>query len=220
MAKRKTQYVLQFQADPNAVNNIILSWLQTNGFKFKEKYDTKYYQSGDGIITTSRCFEYYFQGNQLTILAYLKTPKNPFPLDNGMVGVVNTMPYANLIQELMNTINNLSNQNVAYAQNFGGQNPSTVQMQGQQQYTNQAISNFEAENDKRQGNCAIWGLVLGCLNILLCLAGYSFGLFVLFIAYYLASMGLKSSKRGIAIAAIIIITCSLILFVMKVAHVI
>lgn len=220
MAKRKTQYVMNFNADPNVVNNIIVGWLQSNGFQYREKYDTKFFQLGDGIWTTSRCFEYYFQGNQLTILAYLKTPKNPFPLDNGMVGAVNTLPYVKMIQELMMTINNLSNQNVAYAQNMNGGVPdaSMLQAQGQQQYANQAMSNFAIENDKRQATCAIWSLVMGLINILLCFTGYTFGVIILVVTYYLASIGLQSSKKGIAIGGIIATTISLVIFVMKMAE--
>ena len=69
MAKRKTEYRVTFNADPQNVNATVQNWLSANQFKYMEKYNCKFYRKGDGIFTTSRCFEDYIQGNKLLILA-------------------------------------------------------------------------------------------------------------------------------------------------------
>lgn len=212
MAKRKTQFVVSFNTDPNVVYQVVNNWLNANKFVYKEKYDTKYYQSGDGIWTTSRCFEYYFQGNQLIIYAYLKTPKNPFPLDNGMVGAINTTPYMNLINQLVETINNLSVSNqVTYGQQRYSQ-PNFAQVQ-------QANSKIMEDADKRNRNTAIGALAVSILNVLILLLGYVYWV-VLIIGFVLSVQGLQAKNKILGILSLLINTIILILFILIQAGVI
>lgn len=217
MAKRKTQFVVSFNTDPKVVYQVVNNWLNANKFVYKEKYNTKYYQSGDGIWTTSRCFEYYFQGNQLIIYAYLKTPKNPFPLDNGMVGALNTTPYMNLINQLVETINNLNpvGQDVYNQQGYGQQmypQPSYSQVQ-------QANSKIFEEADKRNRNTAIGALAVSILNVLIMLLGYVYWV-VLIIGFVLSVQGLQAKNKILGILSLLINTIILILFILIQAGVI
>lgn len=215
MAKRKTQYIINFAADPTLVNQTIINWLNANKFVYKEKYDTKYYQSGDGVWTTARCFEYYFQGNQVVIYAYLKSPKKPFPLDNGIVGAANTTPYINLINQLVSAINGLSAAGqLGYEQQGYGQ-PTYAQAQQVQQ----ANANFAADADKRNRNTAIGALLLGILNVIILLTGYVYW-FVLICAFILAIQGLQAKEKWIGIFALVMDIVVLLVFILVKAGII
>ena len=205
MAARKTQYSVNLNADIQIVNGVILEWLSANGFQYMEKDGFKFYRSGDNMMTSARFFEYYFQGNQLLIYAYLKSPKKPFPLDNGMVGALQTTPYVNLISELISAINNLP---VASGQAGNVQYQTNQTVQYQQVGTQNA---FQEQADKRNKNSAIGALALGILNFLLAFGGLKLGVFVVVVAYVLAIQGLKAKQKGIAIAALAVITLSLVL---------
>lgn len=201
MAKRKTEYVVNFNADPNSVYQLVTNWLSANKFVLKEKYDTKFYQSGDGIFTTARCFEFYFQANQLIIYAYLRSPKNPFPLDNGMVGSLNTTPYINLINELINKINTL-----APAGAYSYDQQGYIQMQ-------QVNSSITDEVDKRNRNTAIGAFALSIINVIILFLGYIYWYLIIF-AYVLGVQGMKAKDKLIAISSLIITTVVLVAFIL------
>ncbi len=232
MAKRKTQYTINFTADPQMVNAIVCDWLNQNGFQYVEKDGCKYYRSGSGMVGAIRCFEYYFQGNQLIILAYLKGPKNPFPLDNGMVGVVQTAPYVAIIEALTNAV---CNAGMVQNSQYNGQPQYNTQMQYNQeaQYSSQPQYNqpqayqqmntntynnvqtydkngninntsFAAQNDERAGKCATLAMWMGIGNLFVSLTGKVFGVFILVVMFYLTFIGMKSSKRKTAIAALVL----------------
>lgn len=201
MAKRKTEYVVNFNADPNSVYQLVTNWLSANKFVLKEKYDTKFYQSGDGIFTTARCFEFYFQANQLIIYAYLRSPKNPFPLDNGMVGSLNTTPYINLINELINKINTL-----APAGAYSYDQQGYIQMQ-------QVNSTISDEVDKRNRNTAIGAFALSIINVIILFLGYIYWYLIIF-AYVLGVQGMKAKDKLIAISSLIITTVVLVAFIL------
>ena len=86
MVSRKTQFVVDFKGDPSNVYQLIMNWLKVNKYVYKEKYNTKYYQLGDGFWNTAEYFEYYFGENKVVIYSYLKSPKKPYPIDNGGFG--------------------------------------------------------------------------------------------------------------------------------------
>lgn len=87
---------------------------------------------------------------------------------------------------------------------------------GQQGFVQQQGASFQAMADKRISRCAVIALVLGIVNILLSLVGMSFGVIVIIIAYVLAVQGLKSSKRNLAIAAIVTTSISLVILLLEI----
>gem|GEM_PF-4602322 len=219
MAKRKTQYLVPFQSDVQTVNGVVVSWLQANGFVQTTQDGYQFYLSNN-MLTGVRCFEYYFQGNQLVILGYLVSPKKPFPLDNGIFGAANTMPYVSLIQELIRKVTSLPPMNgnptqlsAAVPGQFLPQPPMDP---AQGDVVAQAAAGFEEAAEKKNGNFAIAGFIASLLSFVLVFTGiiYVGGLGYLII-YGLSITGLKSKKKkGFAIAAIVITSISLILFIL------
>lgn len=222
MASRKTQYVVPFQADVQTVNGVVVSWLQANGFVYTEKDGFKYYLA-NSMISGARCFEYYFQGNQLVLFGYLKTPKKPFALDNGLLGAAATTPYVSLIQELVRKISTLPPMSQAQAQ--AGGTVSNQMFQQPPMGTEQsaavasAATSFDESAEKRNGNCALGAFIASLLCFLLAFTGNLYiGGLGYFLIYTFAIMGLKSKKRkGLAIAAIIVTSISVLLFILLIA---
>ena len=219
MASRKTQYLVPFQSDVQTVNGVVASWLQANGFVQRTMDGYQYYLS-ENMMTGNRCFEYYFQGSQLIILGYLKTPKKPFALDQGLFGAASTVPYVNLIQELIRKVNSLppTSQNPAQpAGSMPGQfQPQSPVNPAQGSVVVEAAADFEEKAEKKNGNCAIGAFVASILSLLIAFSGiiYVGGLGYILL-YAFAITGLKSKKKkGLAIAAIVITSFSLILFIL------
>ncbi len=208
MAKGKSQYVINFSADPQLVNQTVCNWLNENGFKYMEKYDCKFYRKGDGIWTTSRCFEYYIQGNQLTILAYLKTPKNPFSLNSGVVGAANTAPYLSLLSTLTDKINSLPPANMQYDGGYANN------QYYQQPINGQTGSDLKASAEKGAMAGSIVGICIGLLNILLGFAGYQLGVIWIILGLVFAISGLKSDNKILGISAVAIMVISIIVYIM------
>lgn len=218
MARRKTQYLVPFQSDVQTVNGVVASWLQANGFIQTTQDGYPFYLSNN-MLTGVRCFEYCFQGNQLVIQGYLQSPKRPLALDSGIFGVAYTAPYANLIQELIRKVSALPPMSVNSPQTviaLGQFLPQPPMDPAQGDVVAQAAAGFEESAEKKNGNFAIAGFIASLLSFVLVFTGiiYVGGLGYLII-YGLSITGLKSKKKkGFAIAAIVITSISLILFIL------
>lgn len=232
MAKRKTQYTVNFYASPQEVNSLVVNWLNTNNFKYIEKDGLRYYRMGNPMVNTCWFFEYYIQGGQLTILAYLKSPKKPFPLDNGMVGILQTAPYVSKIEELTNLIARLDAQYVqpTYINQMQNQPQYMPQQNAGEQFYNNSptynnvqlydtngnpISNsISEENEKRNEKCAMWAFFLSIASLAAVFVGM-IGMLVIFVTFCLANLGLKSKKSIFATLAIAITMLSLALGILS-----
>lgn len=209
---KKTQYVMNFNANPNDVIAMISSWLTTKGARYMQEDNILYYEMGDAFIG-KRSFEYYIQGNQLIILAYLRTPRKPSSLKRGMVGAAATVPYDNSISDLLQTINGLSQANVMNVQqNAGFESVQSQQLNQGQNYINQTVKSFSEASSSRMDKMAIGAFAFSLADLFLALFGYTFGAILVIFAYYFGYLGLKSNKKTLAIASIVLTTVALGLF--------
>lgn len=182
MACRKTQFVVNFKGDPFNIYQLIMNWLKVNKYVYKEKYNTKYYQLGDGIWHTAEYFEYYFSENKVIIYAYLRSPKKPFPLDNAGAGSAGS-PYMKRILQLVSAIEGLSATASPYAQQQGYAEES------QRRQLELINNNLKTEADKKGLIISIGAFVCGILNIVILLRGY--------VLWYLVAVGIALSLEGI-----------------------
>ena len=217
MKNRKTEYTMMFNANPADVNTIVVNWLRANGFTLTEKNGTKYYRKGDGFFTAFKCFEYQIMENELKIWGYLKSPKKPFPLDNGYRGSFDTVPYANSIMELMQTINGLSNTNVNTLNNpTEGVQSGISQVSANQEYINKSMDNFAEEMDSKMAKLSNVALGIGIFSIVLSLFGYLIGLLFIAYGYYLGISTLKSSNRTKSVIALVLLSLSLVIIALQI----
>ncbi len=213
MAIRKTQFIVNFKGEPALVNELIVNWLNVNKYVYLEKYNTKYYQAGDGIWTTAECFEYYFNENKVIIYAYLKSPKKPIPLDNGGPVASNGSPYMQRIRQLISLIERFSAAASPYAQQQGYAEES------QRRQLEMINFNLKAESDKKGLLISIGAFVCGILNIVILLRGYVLW-YLVAVGIALSLEGLKSRNKLISIFALILTGLVLLTFILVRAGVI
>ncbi len=208
-ANKKTQYVINFNANPNDIITMITSWLVSQNARYLQEDNILYYEMGDAFIG-KRSFEYYIQGNQLTILAYLRTPRKPSSLKRGMVGAAATVPYDNSITQLLESINGLSRSNVASVQqNAGFTSVQSQQLNQGQNYINQTVNSFSEASSSRMDKMAIGAFAFSLADLFLTLFGYTFGAILLILSYYFGYLGLKSNKKILAILSMVITTIAM-----------
>ncbi len=203
MVSRKTQFVVDFKGDPSNVYQLIMNWLKVNKYVYKEKYNTKYYQLGDGFWNTAEYFEYYFGENKVVIYAYLKSPKKPSPIDNGGFG----SPYMKRIMQLVSAIEGLSAAASPYAQQQGYAEES------QRRQLELINSNLIEEADKKGLFISIGALVCGILNIIILFRGYVVW-YLLIAGIVLSLEGLKSKNKLISISSLVLTGLVILTFIL------
>lgn len=198
----KSCYQFQFQADAQLVYQTIQNFLNANGFKLIQKDGAVYYMSRDAVMG-KRFFEYYFQGNVVTLYAYIRSYKKPLPLDNEYYGTVPKQAYNNILGPLLAELNRMSVQ-PAYAQGGYAGNPSVPPAYAQ----SGAYDAFVAQSNKTREMQAIVAFILSILELLLSLVRVYYGAIILVLEIYLAYNGLKSRYKILSVMAFIFCAAS------------
>lgn len=218
MQKGKTNYTFIVNAPQQAIHNLMQSFLSANGFQPSNEAGVVYYKYFD-VIWGNRFLEYYVNGNQLTILAYIGTFKKPCLLDNSMVQMASKQDYKNKLVPLFNAINEL-NANGGMAQpnaNMGQPNMAQPQpMAGGAPYTNVQTNQFAADVNKSKEKMAIAGFVISIVGLVLSCFGIYFGAIIIALEIYFAVSGLKTSKKGFSIATFVISGISILIIIAEV----
>ena len=129
MRQNRSRYDLVMNCDMNQVNQLIQSYLSSTGFKFIQKSKESYYRGGDSI-KGYWYFNYFINGNNLTIFAWLKGLFSEIKLDNGFYGAVTKMPYKNSLNVLFQELSRLNSQ-------YGGNNNMNNNMNNNNNMYNQ-----------------------------------------------------------------------------------
>lgn len=227
--KGRSEYVIQFNCDPNSINALIQSYLQANGFKTHEKKGEQYYRAGDQLLGY-RGFIYGIQGQNLVINAWLDGALGNFKLEQNNMMAVN---YRNSLGVLFNEISKINNGGVNMNNQMNGQvpnqninnnqmnyNPQTgqpIQMNYQQPINNvnQFTQNFQDETDKRKEKLCEIGFWISIVGVICSIFGVVMGLFVYVLDFYFAAQGLKTKKRGKAIATIVLSIISIVIIILQ-----
>lgn len=102
-----------------------------------------------------------------------------------------------------------NNQN-NYQMNFDPQTGQPLNQNYQQQsYQNQFVQNFQNENLMKQEKMCEVGFWLSILGLIFSFFGVAYGVIVYVANFYFASQGLKTRKRGKAIATIVLSSISI-----------
>ncbi len=192
MASRKTQYVIHFTVDTQAVRDAVTDWLNKNGFQYAEKGGCQYYYSGNGVFGVCRCFEYDIQGRRLLVSLYLNGPENPCPLGDSGAGRGATSSYTELLQELVSAI--------------GSDHVQTYDEEGNLRNVSLAV-----QNNTSNSECATWAFGMSIVALILGITGRVYGIVPMILAYSFGFAGLKSTKKNLATAAIILTSIGILL---------
>lgn len=226
MKKGKSTYQFPIQVDPQLAKQTIMEWLGANGFKLKEKNGNYYYEYYDPVIGR-RLLEFYIQPGLVTINAYLGSFKKPYLLDDSFAGSIPKSAYKESLAPLLQTLAGYSSpvrENVQSgidpyaAAAAGSAQPGGVAAPtaGSTQTGTGNYQNFADANSKSQEKLAIFGFVLSIVGLLLSFVGYAFGLVLYILEFYFAACGMKTKKKGFAIATFILAGISILILVVSI----
>lgn len=204
--KKRSYYSIQFNCDPNMVNHLVQSYLQTNGYTFMTKQDESFYRSGDPFIHGYTFFAYQIVGQTVNISAWLPGAfggERDLEGKNLQIPVVN---YRNSLSTLFQAISDLSN-------SCNNPNEQNQQPQASQPNPNQFTQAFKNDNLKRKEGLCEAGFWISLLGLLLSFMGGVYSLFIYIFSFYFASQGLSTRKRGKAIATIVISIVSIFVLI-------
>lgn len=222
MAREKSCYRFVFNCDPAIVKRIIDDYLRANNFKFKQKNYGSFYQA------SNRFLEYYFSGNMVMIYAYINSYKHPYPLDDSFTGVIPKQAYKEALIPLFSALDQLgAPQNNPYMMQNGYQQMNGMPVNGDPmnpmamagQPGSPALQRFSAENTKQKDTMAIVSFIISIFGLGLAFVGYVYGLWILAIEIYMAIIGLKSNKKGLAIAALCLCGSSIVILVIQILYI-
>ena len=213
MARGKSNFTFTVNANPQAINNLMHNFLKANGYNIANQDGITYFQYYD-MIWGNRFLEYYIQGNQITILAYIGTFKKPTLLDDSFVGIAAKQDYKNKLLPLFEELKKLNNNEGIYEQ----QTPEQVSFANvnTQETTNGQVNQFADNVNKRNEGMAIAGFVMSIIGLLLSCFGVTFGVIIILLEIYFAIMGLKTSKKGFSIATFVISGVTLLILIAQI----
>lgn len=218
MKKGKSTYQFPINVDPELARQTIMNWLSANSFELKEKDGKYYYQYYDPVIGR-RLLEYYIQPGMVTINAYLGKFTKPYLLDDSFAGSVPKSAYKSALDPLFKTLasynapvgaDGISPQSDPYS-------PPVYAAEGAQ--TQPAAGNyadFADAADKRNEKLAIWGFVISIIGLLLSFVGYTYGVVLYMLEFYFAACGIKTRKKGLAIATFVLAGISIVILVLMI----
>lgn len=224
MSQKKTEFRFQVHADATLIDGVIRSWLMANQFSFVAKPGANYYAFNEPMLRGKRGFEYYINGSDVIILAYLGTYEKPKALE-GFVAAVMKQEYRNSMAPLFEELKKLDNAGAANmaadtcntaqpggnVSPYGSYNaaPNTNAMPGN------SLNTFMEQNTKKQETMVIIGFIMSLVGILLSCLGATYGVLLIILEYYFAIQGLKTKKKGLAIATIVLASVSIVLFLVS-----
>lgn len=219
MKKGRSTYSFRFSCDVQTINNLIQGYLSGNGFRLHEKKGEQYFRAGDSMIGY-KGFKYNFEGQTIVISAWLDGALGNFPVEQNSLNML-AMDYRNSLGPLFNEISNLSNggNNMNNNQNnFNNSqmnfDPVTGQpLQNNGQNNTQFVQNFQSQTDKKKETMCEIGFWISIFGLLGSFGGVAMGLLVYVMDFYFAAQGLKTRKRGKAIATIVMSILSILVVV-------
>ncbi|MBQ4583684.1 MAG: hypothetical protein IJA94_02220 [Bacilli bacterium] len=213
MKKGRSVYTFQLNCDPNLINNLIQSYIQSNQYKLQQEKGEQFYRAGDGI-QGYKYFNYSIDRQYLTISAWFKGAFSEVPIEQNSLNVA-AMSYRNSLNTLFQEINKLNNGGINM--NF---DPKTGQpLNNSQQFgennVNQFTQTFLNETTKKQEKMCEIGFWLSLFGLFCSLFGVMYGILVYILNFYFAIQGLKTRKKGKAIATILLTVASTLIIVFQ-----
>lgn len=217
MKKGRSNYNIAFNCDKSTINNLVQSYLSESGFNIYEKKGDKYYRAGDAMIGY-KGFNYTINENNLNIEAWIDGVSNDFPLEQNSLNMM-AMDYRNSLNKLFQEINRIDNggMNMINNQNINNNqinyDPNTGQPINNSQ--NNFAQTFQDETIKKKEKMCTIGFWLSILGLVCSLFGVTYGVIIYIMDFYFASQGLKTTKRGKAIATIVLSIISILIVIIE-----
>ncbi len=220
MKKGRSTYTFQLSCDPYLVNNLVQSYIKGNQYELQQKNGEQFYRAGDAMIQGYRYFNYSISGQTLTIYAWFKGVFGEVPIEQNSLNVM-AMTYRNSLNTLFQEIDklnkgglNMNNSQIKFDSNTG-QPLNQNNYQQPVQNVNQFTQTFQNETTKKQEKMCEIGFWLSLFGLLCSFIGVAYGVIIYFLNFYFASQGLKTRKKGKAIATIVLSIISILIIVFQ-----
>lgn len=239
MKKGRSTYTFQLNCDPNLVNNLVQNYIQGNQYELQQKNGEQFYRAGDAMVQGYKYFNYSISGQTLTIYAWYKGTFGEASLEQNSLNMI-AMNYRNSLNTLFKEIDKLNNgganmnNNMNFDPNTGqplNQNVNNNQMnfdpntgqpinhnnveQSVQNNVSQFTKTFQNETTKKQEKMCEVGFWLSLFGLLASFMGVAYGVIIYILNFYFASQGLKTRKRGKAIATIVLSIISILIIILQ-----
>ena len=134
-------------------------------------------------------------------------------LNNGGVNMNNNMNFDPNTGQPLNQ--NVSNNQMNFDPNTGQQLNQTNYQQPVQNNASQFAQTFQNETTKKQEKMCQIGFWLSLFGLLISFAGLTYGGIMYILNFYFASQGLKTRKRGKAVAIIVLSIVSILITIFQ-----
>lgn len=203
---KKTKY--EFKCDGNVALNTINQFIKANDYKeLTNSNGETYYKYSDGMVVGF--LEYNIQDGLVTLYAYIRSEKKPMPLDDSFVGIIPKSHYKGIIDPLLKSLSTSNSNSAPQVEDSQQAQPSNE--------SNDNINNSDTYNEFAQKNksskekFAILAFIISLVGFFLSLLGVTFGVIIIILEYYFAIQGLKTDKKGLSIAAIVLVSVSILI---------
>lgn len=217
MARSSYNFTLKCEAEQ--AKQVVQKYMDANGFKPVTKKGETYYKAGDAMMGY-KYFNYTIEGNTLTIFAWLKNAFGDMGIEGNGLASINMviMGYRNSLNTLFQEIEKLNkgekvmeNQEEKKITGYDTQTGAPI-YEEEKQTTN----SFQDETTKKQETMCEVGFWLSIVGLVLSFIGVTYGVIIYILNYYFASQGLKTRKRGKAIATIVLSTISIVVIILEI----
>jgi len=222
MKKGRSTYTVQLNCNPGIANDLIQSYIQGNNFVLQNKDGEQYYRAGNAMVEGYRYFNYSINEQTITLQAWFKGAFGERSIEQNSLNIP-AMNYRNSLDKLFQEIEKLNNGGTNMNNNQGmnfdpytGQ-PINQAYQQPMQQNSQFAQTFQYETTKKQENMCEWGFWLSILGLLASFFGITYGVIIYILNFYFASQGLKTRKKGKAIATIVMSIISIVIIFFQIA---
>lgn len=208
MNQGKTNYCFQINCDPRMVSDIVTEWLRANDFTFVNKYGENMYYAKDAIYG-NRGFQCTMTNGVVNIYAWTIGLGDKFyMLDSGAINNMCGDYYKGILSSLIDKINALN------CGNTGGYYNRNAPYQQPVQTVTQLANDLKQETTTRAEKLCKVGFWLSLAGLLLSFLGITYGVIIYILVFSFATQGLKTGKRKMAIASIVLTCISILITIL------
>lgn len=220
MAKGRSDYSVEFNTDSETINKLMQSYITAENYKIHTKKGEQYFRTGNQIAGY-RGLKYSIEGQVLTIEAWLDGALGNVSLEQNSMNIY-AMNYRNSLNNLFQEISKLNkggdsimNNNQQNFDSMTGQSLSNNnQSTNSNNNTTQFAQTFQNENKEKQEKLCEIGFWISIFGLLASFLGVTYGVIIYIMDFYFASQGLKTRKKGKAIATIVLSILSILIIAM------
>ena len=204
MKKGRSTYTIKIN-DKEIANQNIQNYLNANGFTLINGENESFYRAGDPMVSGYKCFKYSFTNDEeLTIWAWVPNLYgSEFILEQKGLGNISTGTYKSSLEGLFKTLNLKPEFNNVESSNTDG--------------NTQTVNIYEDRVTKRTEKLCLTGFIISLIFCILSFIGIIQGWIIYFIDIYFAVLGLKTKKKGFAIATFVFTGISLLMAIIWVS---